>query len=124
VKKARLLIFDKGKSITSKDVKYLLDFMSLTATENAFSKAFFEYGFQQFQLEATDILHEFELGEWRRVFIHLLRILEAYQKSRAKDELDHRYQSLPTFTAGTICRFSKSVSSLKKMTVHNFEDIL
>ncbi|KAF9059399.1 hypothetical protein BDP27DRAFT_1180272, partial [Rhodocollybia butyracea] len=87
----------------------------LTLPQNAFSKAFFEYGFQQFQLEATDILHEYELGERQHVFIHLLRILEAYQKSRVKDELDHRYQSLPMFTAGTIRRFSKSVSSLKKM---------
>ncbi|KAE9388689.1 hypothetical protein BT96DRAFT_835872, partial [Gymnopus androsaceus JB14] len=71
-----------------------------------------------------DLLHKFELGEWHRVFIHLLRILEAYWKSSAKDDLDQRYHSLPTFINGTICIFTKSVSSLKKMTGHNFKDLL
>ncbi|KAE9393590.1 hypothetical protein BT96DRAFT_999289 [Gymnopus androsaceus JB14] len=124
VKKAQKMKYDKGKSITSKAVKDLLDSISLTATENAFSKAFFKYGFQCFLLEATDLLHEFELGEWCRIFIHLLCILEAYWKSSAKDDLNQRYCSLPTFVSGTIRRFSKSVSSLKKMTGHNFEDLL
>ena len=38
----------------------------------------------------VDILHEFELGVWKALFIHLLRILEAYDKNLIH-ELDRRY---------------------------------
>jgi len=36
-----------------------------------------------------DLMHEFELGVWRAVFIHLLRILEAIDESLLV-ELDRR----------------------------------
>jgi hypothetical protein len=36
-----------------------------------------------------DLMHEFELGIWRAVFIHLLRILEAVD-NRLVVELDQR----------------------------------
>lgn len=29
----------------------------------------------------VDLMHEFELGVWKALFIHLLRILEAVDKS-------------------------------------------
>lgn len=34
-------------------------------------------------------MHEFELGVWRALFIHLIRILEAYDKSLVA-EMDRR----------------------------------
>lgn len=37
----------------------------------------------------VDLLHEFELGVWKAVFIHLLRMLDSTQKSNV-DELDRR----------------------------------
>lgn len=37
-----------------------------------------------------DLMHEFELGVWRSLFIHLLRILES-RKSGLLNELDRRY---------------------------------
>jgi hypothetical protein len=37
----------------------------------------------------VDIMHEFELGIWKALFIHLLRILEAYDKNLI-NELDRR----------------------------------
>lgn len=37
----------------------------------------------------VDLMHEFELGVWRDLFIHLLRILHAVDK-RLVDELDRR----------------------------------
>jgi hypothetical protein len=37
----------------------------------------------------VDLLHEFELGVWKSLFIHLLRILNALDKSQVH-ELDRR----------------------------------
>jgi hypothetical protein len=37
----------------------------------------------------VDLLHEFELGVWKALFIHLLRILEAVDKTLV-NELDRR----------------------------------
>ena len=37
----------------------------------------------------VDIMHEFELGVWKALFIHLLRMLNALDKSLV-DELDRR----------------------------------
>jgi hypothetical protein len=37
----------------------------------------------------VDLMHEFELGVWRALLIHLLRILEAVDKTLV-DELDRR----------------------------------
>lgn len=36
-----------------------------------------------------DLMHEFELGIWKDLFIHLLRILNAVDKTLV-DELDRR----------------------------------
>ena len=40
-------------------------------------------------------MHEFELGVWKKVFIHLLRILECVPG--ATDKLNKRYGSLSKF---------------------------
>jgi len=37
----------------------------------------------------VNLMHEFELGVWKSLFIHLLRILEAVDKTLV-DELDRR----------------------------------
>lgn len=37
----------------------------------------------------VDLMHEFELGVWKALFIHLLRMLDAFD-SRLLDELDLR----------------------------------
>jgi len=33
----------------------------------------------------VDLLHEFELGVWKAIFIHLLRILETLKQSQISD---------------------------------------
>jgi hypothetical protein len=38
----------------------------------------------------VDLMHEFELGVWKALFIHLLRILNAVDKALV-NELDRRY---------------------------------
>ena len=47
----------------------------------------------------VDLMHDFELGEWRSLFIHLLRIVEAVD-AKLLIELDRRYESSPA--AGAI----------------------
>jgi hypothetical protein len=47
-------------------------------------------GFNFFQMLVVDLLHEFELGVWKALFIHLLRILEAMNPALLH-QLDQRY---------------------------------
>ncbi|KAJ3981308.1 hypothetical protein F5890DRAFT_1417947 [Lentinula detonsa] len=76
VDKARKLIFEKGFGVESTAVKNLLDSESLTPVKNAFSLTLQEHNFNIFRLIPVDELHEFQLGKWRDVFVHLLRILQ------------------------------------------------
>jgi hypothetical protein len=58
----------------------------------------------------VDILHEFELGVWKALFIHLLRILEATNPALLH-ELDRRYAcSLRTITFITHCAIATGKS--------------
>jgi hypothetical protein len=41
----------------------------------------------------VDLMHEFELGVWRALFIHLLRMLDATDKTLL-DKLDERYAGI------------------------------
>lgn len=40
----------------------------------------------------VDLLHEFEIGVWKKLFIHLVRMLDAHD-SALINELDLRYYS-------------------------------
>jgi hypothetical protein len=112
--------------------------------QNAFSERLSPLGFNLFAMFLLDIMHEFELGVWRALFIHLLRILQAADKTLVH-ELDRRYvghhlqrtfcfivanvspnsfRQMPTFGADTIRRFSNNVSELKKLAARDFADLL
>jgi hypothetical protein len=60
--------------------------------QNAFSSKLTQFGFCMFLMLVVDLMHEFELGVWKAVFIHLLRILDCQNES-LKHELDRRYAS-------------------------------
>jgi hypothetical protein len=70
-----------------------------------------------------DLLHEFELGVWKAIFIHLLRVLIAAGGDRIQ-QLNERFRQVPTFGRDTIRRFAKNTADLKKLAARNFEDIL
>ena len=57
--------------------------------QNAFSERLSPFGFNLFAMFVVDLMHEFELGVWRDLFIHLLHILHAANKDLIH-ELDHR----------------------------------
>jgi hypothetical protein len=88
----RSWIFEKGRGILSAAVERVLSPMSLVPTrvrlflvsyhvliffQNAFSAAFSKFGFNFYSMFVVDLLHEFELGVWKAVFTHLMRILYA-----------------------------------------------
>jgi hypothetical protein len=90
-------------------------------------------------------MHEFELGVWKALFIHLLRMLNAVDRSLV-DELDRRYvdpscqlsstisphliygagsfRQVPTFGRDTIRQFVSNVSQLKRLAARDFADLL
>jgi hypothetical protein len=52
-------------------------------------------GFNLFETLVVDLMHEFELGVWKSLFVHLLRLLQAIDSSLIH-ELDRRYVLLVT----------------------------
>lgn len=68
-------------------------------------------------------MHEFELGVWKAVFKHLLRILFAHGGT-AISALNERYRAVPTFGRSTIRKFTENASALKKLAARNYEDLL
>ena len=97
-------------------------------------------GFNIFRALVVDLLHEFEIGVWKMLFVHLLRIIVAQDKtliheldrrygisSRATHSTDlstTRYRQTPTFGLATIRKFSANSSEMKRMAARNFEDLL
>src|SRR5947208_268052 len=90
----------------------------------------------------VDFMHETELGIWKSLFIHLLRILDAAKPGgkllgmldeRCKNSmmgivigliLSHdRFRIMPLFSQ-TISRFSDNASEMKKLAAQDFEDLL
>jgi hypothetical protein len=45
--------------------------------QSAFSQRLSDHGFDLYPMLVVDLLHEFELGVWKAIFTHLLRILYA-----------------------------------------------
>jgi hypothetical protein len=92
----------------------------------------------------VDLLHEFELGVWKALFTHLIRILHAAAPHGSLvAELDRRYvhctlsyresinfpvttrfRAMPTFGSSTIRCFATNASEMKKLAARDFEDLL
>ena len=65
----------------------------LTSVQNAFFTTSLPSNFSIYRALVVDLLHEFEIGVWKRLFIHLIRLLEAVggAASALTAELDHRF---------------------------------
>lgn len=92
----------------------------------------------------VDLMHEFELGVWKALFTHLIRILYAAAPDGSLvAELDQRYvnfsavcyqqltfptitrfRAMPTFGLHVIRRFATNASEMKKLAARDFEDLL
>ena len=77
-------------------LSFLITFQSLTIynyKQNAFSESLSPTGFDLFRMLVIDLLHEFELGVWKAIFAHLLRLLDSLKPSMVH-ELDRWWGSL------------------------------
>lgn len=61
--------------------------------QNAFSDKLTPLGLNMFDMLVVDLMHEVELGVWKAVFIHLLRLLDCHDEN-LKHELDQRRASI------------------------------
>lgn len=90
-----------------------------------------------------DLLHEFELGVWKAIFIHLIRILYSFPNgndliirfndryetiplplANTKLTYSKRWRQIPTFGRDTIRRFTGMISQMKKLAARDLEDLL
>lgn len=88
-----------------------------------------------------DLLHEIEIGVWKSILIHLLRILECvgdhltveFDKrcvyflplnSACLRPMPYRFRQVPTFGRDTIRRFSRNASELAQISATHYEDLL
>jgi hypothetical protein len=69
--------------------RYELVDVDILLHQNAFSDKLMPLGFNMFDIFVVDLMHEVELGVWKSVFIHLLRLLDCHDES-SKHELDRR----------------------------------
>ncbi|KIM52324.1 hypothetical protein SCLCIDRAFT_141352 [Scleroderma citrinum Foug A] len=83
------LIYEKHYAVYSSQVEELLKNKSLVPTLNAFVESLSPTAFDLFCMLVIDLLHEFELGVWKAIFTHLLRLPESLNPSMVH-ELDHR----------------------------------
>ncbi|KIK46533.1 hypothetical protein CY34DRAFT_62856, partial [Suillus luteus UH-Slu-Lm8-n1] len=120
---ARGFIYNMNRGVDSTAVESLLKPHSWVPTSNAFSDCLGPLGFNVFAALVVDLLHEFELGVWRMLLVHLLRILCALDKDLI-NELDKRFRQVPPFGRATIRRFSANTSEMSNMAARNFEDLL
>ncbi|TFK16763.1 hypothetical protein FA15DRAFT_606458 [Coprinopsis marcescibilis] len=72
--------------------KMLEDMCCLTPAQNAFGNKLVTTGFDIYSTLVVDLMHEFELGVWKSLFVHLNQILEAKStSSNLVHELNRRY---------------------------------
>ena len=144
IKNARVHIYDSAFGVTSTVVEELLKDESLVPTlvsssysnlawllkcgyslKNAFSDKLSGLGFSLFCMLVVDLMHKFELGVWKALFTHLIRILSAaIVGDTLVNELDRRYQMIPTFGRDTIRKFASNTSEMKNMAARDFEHLL
>ncbi|KAG9082842.1 hypothetical protein FRC06_004827, partial [Ceratobasidium sp. 370] len=90
---------------------------------NAFSRRLRYLGFDIFEALTVDFLHEFELGVWKSVFQHLLRVLHS-SGTGAVAALNERFRLIPSFGNGTIRPFVEDVSDMTRPAARTYEDVL
>ncbi|KAJ3809810.1 hypothetical protein F5876DRAFT_77388 [Lentinula aff. lateritia] len=119
---AREYIYRKGYGIRSVYVEGLLKATSSVPTMNAFVERL-GVDFDISCMLAPEFMHEFELGVFKALFAHLIRVLYA-RDSRLIELLDHRFRQIPTFGFDTIHLFANNASEMKRLAARDFEDLL
>ena len=64
------------------------DYSDYNPLQNAFSAQLSRFNFNLFSIFVVDFMHEVELGVWKSLFLHLLRMLDTMDG--ALNQLDYR----------------------------------
>ncbi|KAG2744922.1 hypothetical protein P692DRAFT_20877483 [Suillus brevipes Sb2] len=97
----------------------------LILNENAFVDKLGPLGFDAFRILVVDFMHECELGTWKALFVHLVRLLYALPGGDGLvARLDNRFRQVPSYGNGVIRRFANNTSEMKKLATWDFENIL
>ncbi|KAF9783667.1 hypothetical protein BJ322DRAFT_1109524 [Thelephora terrestris] len=125
VRQARKIIYKLGQAVAGSGVDGVLKATSSVPVLNTFVERLGE-SIDVSRMMVVDLMHEFELGVWKTLFTHLVRILHAASErpGALADELNARFRQVPTFGRYTIRRFHNNVSEMKKLAARDFEDIL
>ncbi|KAG2757163.1 hypothetical protein P692DRAFT_201859216 [Suillus brevipes Sb2] len=125
VVKARDFIYRWGNTVDGTKVENALGEGSWVPTLNQFVNKLGPLGLDSFRMLVVDFMHECELGTWKALFMHLIRLLYALpQGSQLVALLDCRFREVPTFGNGIIRKFSNNTSEMKRLAARDFEDIL
>ncbi|KAJ3985139.1 hypothetical protein F5890DRAFT_1573070 [Lentinula detonsa] len=122
VMRTRQWIYNEGSKIRGSAVERLLKETSSVPTLNAFIDRL-GHDFNISRMLAVDFMHEFELGVWKALFTHLIRVLYAVNPKLVA-ELDDRFRKVPAFGFDTIRLFTNNASEMKKLAARDFEDLL
>ncbi|RDX40877.1 hypothetical protein OH76DRAFT_1304372, partial [Lentinus brumalis] len=98
-------------------------FKGRSMASKAFKKPLQELSLFPIRIFVPDLMHEFELGVWKGIFNHILRILIAEGKDRVP-AFNERMRNTPTFGRGTIRRFRTNVSRQSKLAARDYEAFL
>jgi hypothetical protein len=116
----------------------------LTFYQNAFADKLGPLGFDTFRMLVVDFMHECELGTWKALFTHLVRLLYAlpggdrlvaildnrfvphtcFPYSLTSDGTENRFRHVPSYGNGVIRKFSNNTSEMKRLAARDFEDVL
>ncbi|KAJ3837892.1 hypothetical protein F5878DRAFT_584314 [Lentinula raphanica] len=122
VELVRKWIYRQGTKIRGIAVERVLKATSSVPTTNAFLDRLGP-DFDLTRMLVVDLMHEFELGVWKALFSHLIRVLYAVGQ-QSVESLDNRFRQIPTFGLDTIRAFANNASEMKKLAARDFEDLL
>lgn len=103
VTRARAFVYESGNTVDGSKVQRTLGEGSWVPTINAFAEKLGPLGFDTFRMLVVDFMHECELGTWKALFTHLIRLLYALPGGdHLVATLDNRFRQVPSYGNGVI----------------------
>ncbi|KZT36764.1 hypothetical protein SISSUDRAFT_988644 [Sistotremastrum suecicum HHB10207 ss-3] len=125
IESVRRNLYIFGKAIAGQFVNKRLDEFSMTPNENALSQRLQEFGLDYHEILPVDLLHEIEIGEWKRLLLHFIRMLYSREPGDVwVEQMNARFRAIPIFGKDTIRRLPQNVAGMKRLAARDYEDIL
>ncbi|KAG2060721.1 hypothetical protein BDR06DRAFT_986857 [Suillus hirtellus] len=125
VVRAREYIYQWGNTVDGTKVEEMLGEGSWVPVVNKFVEKLGALGLDPFRMLIVDFMHKCELGTWKALFTHLIRILSVLPGgNQLVAILDSRFRQVPSFGNGVIRIFTNNTSEMKRLAARDFEDIL